>query len=258
TNVVAIAAGFSHSVALRKDGFIALWGTSSLALNNIPSGLEDVVTIAAGSSHCLALQRNGTVVAWGSNTSGQTNVPFGLTNVVAVAGGNTHSLALLNDGSPYIARQPWTQTISSGMTVDFETVAMGIPPFHYQWQINGTNMVGATDALLSLTNTPLTAAGNYRCVVSNSFGTTASAVASLTVLRSTPQFVPEFSGLDGESNFNLYLTGLSGHGNIIISTSTNLTDWLPILTNPPVIGSLLITNLPANNSAQRFYRMQEQ
>ena len=60
----------------------------------MPTGLANVVAIAAGIFHNLALKNNGTVVAWGDNSRGQTNVPTGLSNVVAVAAGDYHSLAL--------------------------------------------------------------------------------------------------------------------------------------------------------------------
>ncbi len=50
-----------------------------------PPGLSNVVAIAAGERHALALRADGTVVAWGDNSHGQTNVPPGQSNVVAIA-----------------------------------------------------------------------------------------------------------------------------------------------------------------------------
>jgi len=44
----------------------------------VPANLSNVVAIAAGKHHALALKSDGKVVAWGSNTSGETNVPAGL------------------------------------------------------------------------------------------------------------------------------------------------------------------------------------
>ncbi len=61
--------------------------------------LSNVVAVAAGDSHGLALRGNGTVAAWGNNRCGQTDVPDGLTNVVGIAAGNAHSLALKADGT---------------------------------------------------------------------------------------------------------------------------------------------------------------
>jgi alpha-tubulin suppressor-like RCC1 family protein len=50
--------------------------------------LTDVVGIAAGSSHSLALKKDGTVIAWGSNGDKECDVPSGLTDVVGIAAGS--------------------------------------------------------------------------------------------------------------------------------------------------------------------------
>ena len=57
-----------------------------------------VIAIAGGNSHSLALKDNGKVIVWGDNSRGQTNIPGGLSNVVAIAAGHDHSLALKSDG----------------------------------------------------------------------------------------------------------------------------------------------------------------
>ena len=85
-------------------------------------GLSEVVAIAAGTNHNLALLQNGTVMAWGENSSGElgngtasgpqtckeqrgtyacssTPVPVtGLSEVSAVSAGWGYSVALLRDG----------------------------------------------------------------------------------------------------------------------------------------------------------------
>lgn len=60
----------------------------------MPAGLTNVIAIAAGWSHSLALRRDGTVIGWGDNTYGQTNVPAALTNVVALAAKDGRSMAI--------------------------------------------------------------------------------------------------------------------------------------------------------------------
>jgi alpha-tubulin suppressor-like RCC1 family protein len=97
SNVIAISAGWLFSVALRSDGTVITWGHGTTVP---PRGLTNVVAISAGGHQfCLALRADKTVVAWGWNGSGQTNVPPDLTNVVAVAGGLDHSAALRGDGT---------------------------------------------------------------------------------------------------------------------------------------------------------------
>jgi len=116
-NVVAIAAGQYHSLALKADGTVVGWGAGTFVADPedyvnygqiiIPAGATDVVAIAAGGFHNLALKADGTVVAWGDDYFGEATVPATASNVVAIAaGGSTadgpnvgHSLALKADGS---------------------------------------------------------------------------------------------------------------------------------------------------------------
>jgi alpha-tubulin suppressor-like RCC1 family protein len=100
TNVTAIAAGHNHSLALLINGTVVAWGMNyPPEMTNVPAGLGSVVAIDAGDSHSLALRSNGTVVAWGSSLYGQTNVPAGLSDVTAIAAGAFHNLALKNNGT---------------------------------------------------------------------------------------------------------------------------------------------------------------
>jgi alpha-tubulin suppressor-like RCC1 family protein len=100
TNAVAVAAGDNHSLALKFDGTVVGWGNNGSGQTNPPPGLSDVVAIAAGYDHNLALTGNGLVVAWGgSPLFGQTNVPAGASNVVAISAGQYVSLALRGDGT---------------------------------------------------------------------------------------------------------------------------------------------------------------
>ena len=99
TNAVAIAAGGYHSLAIKASGAVAAWGANDDGQTSVPPGLANVIGIAAGAWHSLALRFDGRVVAWGDNSLGQTNVPAGLSNVIAVAAGGNHSLALKSDGT---------------------------------------------------------------------------------------------------------------------------------------------------------------
>lgn len=99
SNVVAVAAGAWHSLALRADGRVVAWGNDFNGQRDVPAGLTDAVAIAAGGYHSLALRANGTVVAWGANDYGQSSVPPTLSGVLAIAAGTWHSLALRADGT---------------------------------------------------------------------------------------------------------------------------------------------------------------
>jgi hypothetical protein len=126
----------------------------------------------------------------------------------------------------------------------------------YQWQLNGTNILNATNYLLLLTNVAFSDAGNYGCVVTNALGAVTNSNAFLTVLRSTPRFNAACSY--SSNGFSCQLDQLSGHGTIIIFTSTNLVDWFPLFVSPPVTGSLQFLDPAATNQPSRFYRALEQ
>lgn len=121
SNVIAIAAGGSHGVALKADGTVWAWGrgdngqlgngtfsSSSFPVEAI--GIDDAQAIAAGAFHVLVLRSDGTVWTMGSNVYGGLgdgtydfhNIPIqvaGLNNVIQVAAGAFHSLAIQRDGS---------------------------------------------------------------------------------------------------------------------------------------------------------------
>ena len=99
TNVTAIAAGPGHTVASKSDGTVVAWGDNSFGQTSVPAGLSGVTAVAAGLGHTVALKNNGTVVAWGLNNFGQTSVPAGLSGVTAVAAGDNHTVALKSDGT---------------------------------------------------------------------------------------------------------------------------------------------------------------
>ena len=61
----------------------------------IKLGPHNVVAIAAGDFHTLALLANGSVVGWGDNQYGQIDVPTSVTNAVGIAAGYYHSLSLV-------------------------------------------------------------------------------------------------------------------------------------------------------------------
>src|SRR5206468_1818205 len=80
-------------------GTVFTWGANDAGQSTVPGGLSNIVAVAGGSSHSLALKANGTVVAWGYNLSGQANVPSDLADAIAISGGANYSLALRSNGT---------------------------------------------------------------------------------------------------------------------------------------------------------------
>ncbi len=130
TQIVAVAAGEYHSVALDVNSQVWSWGwglygqlgNGNTAQVNVPTMLttiSNVIAIAAGSYHTIALTADRTVYTWGSNKSGElgrTNVTVGpssydaspgqippsvLSNVVSIAGGDSFSVAVTGNGQVY-------------------------------------------------------------------------------------------------------------------------------------------------------------
>lgn len=135
TDVIQIAAGTRHAVALRQDGTVWAWGTRDdgaigdgqpKTLRPVPAigptqvpGLQNITQIAAARLHTLALRADGKVMAWGLNHDGQLGTGTrdngwtpvevsGLDRVVAIAagvasfGGNAFSGAVRDDGSVWL------------------------------------------------------------------------------------------------------------------------------------------------------------
>lgn len=82
---------------------------------------------------------------------------------------------------PVITNQPSAKAIASGETATFTVAVLGRPPLTYQWQFNGTDIPGATNAVFLRSNATTNQAGAYRVLVSNVDGTTASIPANLRV-----------------------------------------------------------------------------
>lgn len=82
---------------------------------------------------------------------------------------------------PSFFAQPSDQSVTRGQVATFSVGTLGSAPILYQWAFNGTNISGATNAYLSLTNVQINQAGSYSVVVTNAYGTATSSNATLVV-----------------------------------------------------------------------------
>jgi hypothetical protein len=100
-------------------------------------------------------------------------------------GGVTSAIATLTvtppGTPPAINTQPEAQTVTAGQNATFSVGASGTAPLNYQWRFNGTPIGGATGTSYTRTNAQSADAGNYTVIVTNSYGSVTSAVATLTV-----------------------------------------------------------------------------
>jgi len=111
---------------------------------------------------------------------------------------------------PTIITQPTNQTVVLGGTAAFAVTASGSGLLAYQWSFGGTNLGGATNASLTLTDVQSNQAGNYAVLVTNAYGSAMSSNAVLTVLippgiQTSPTNQTVFVG--DAATFNVIATG---------------------------------------------------
>ncbi len=185
TNIIAIAAGQVHSMALRADGVVFAWGIDSHGQLQVPPELANVRAIAAGGYRSVALLQDGTVREWGDTGWFDRPLPAGLTNVTQISAGSICTVAV-GALRPSITMEPVSITAYSGTLAKLEAGVSGTPPLTLQWQHNGADFPGATNAILEFDAAQSADAGAYRLVVQNALGEASSVEATLTVLDAPP------------------------------------------------------------------------
>jgi hypothetical protein len=124
----------------------------------------------------------------------------------------------------------------------------------YQWQFDGTNITGATNATLTLTNVQTNASGNYSVIVTNLAGPTFSSNAALSVIGQNSLNIEGFENNVSELNF----AGTNGQ-TFTLEWSTNLINWAPMSTN--TIGTSGIFQISVTNQTllpAQYFRVLEQ
>lgn len=150
--------------------------------------------------------------------------------------------ALVDPTPPVVTNQPISGTVSSGGTATLTVGVTGTPPFTYQWQFNGVNIAGATNASLDIPNFSVANAGGYSVSVSNSVGGVTSSIATLASVD-----IAMFAGVivNGPLGSNYLIQAASSLTPTVWSTLTNVA--LP--TQPYIY---IDYNSPTN--AKQFYR----
>jgi hypothetical protein len=91
---------------------------------------------------------------------------------------------------PVLVLQPQAQSMEKGRDVTFRVAVRNDEPCQFQWQLNQTNLPGATRSELTLSNLPPSLdGGRYRVLVQNGSGATFSESALLTVFPLSPPSV---------------------------------------------------------------------
>ncbi|MFN7140547.1 MAG: immunoglobulin domain-containing protein, partial [Limisphaerales bacterium] len=94
---------------------------------------------------------------------------------------------LVVSASPVITAEPQSQTVTAGSPANFSVGVEGATPLTFQWLKNGANLnnggniSGANTATLQLSTTSAADDGGYHVIITNSFGSVTSVVATLNV-----------------------------------------------------------------------------
>jgi len=124
-NVIAVAAGGNHTVAIKADGSLWAWGLNSFGQlgdgtttnKDAPFNIrtDSWTAIAAGDIHTVAMKNDGLVWSWGCGSSGQLGLgiftdqllpiqipsshPTNLSGVDSISAGQNYTVARLGSGS---------------------------------------------------------------------------------------------------------------------------------------------------------------
>lgn len=154
-----------------------------------------------------------------------TNDYPGVTGYAGYGAVTTMGFATL--GFPTVSQPPVNIVTNVGANVSFSVLASG-GVLTYQWSKDGTNIVNATNATLSLFSVRSTNAGTYRVVISNPVGTVTN-TAFLTILTTPGSLDGDFNVGGAGANDFVRTLALRPDGRIVVGGS--FTTFNGILRN---------------------------
>jgi trimeric autotransporter adhesin len=179
----------------------SITSTNATLQVNVPVFISQQPTnqsVGVGSSVTFRVVAGGTTpirYQWRRNG---TNIPLGISstysiNNVQLTNAGTYTVLVSNDfgavlsqpavltvnSGPGITQQPQSQTVIVGGSVTFSVIATNADG--YEWRKDGAPIPGATDSFYAIGSVQQAHAGNYSVRVTNQFGSTLSANATLTV-----------------------------------------------------------------------------
>ncbi|HLP75947.1 MAG TPA: immunoglobulin domain-containing protein, partial [Candidatus Paceibacterota bacterium] len=179
TNVIALAAGNSHVLALKSDRSVVAWGggrSGIVSPTNVPAAATNVIAIAANNETSMALRGDGRVVVWGLDPM-IINTPFAVSNIMAIACGGFHCLALNTNGTVFAwgASSYGVSTVPPALSNSVVAVAAGMY-FNAALKTDGrvfvwgSNSYGVTNVPAGLSNVIAIAAGSDHILTLKSDG----------------------------------------------------------------------------------------
>ncbi len=204
TGVAAVPAMTWRNSGTATEG--TLWGRVTDAATGNPI---DDATVQVGAMDPVKTDANGyyvvtLITATGSGTNytvvaGKTGYANNSQSATVVAGEvRRQDFSMVVGGNPpTITGHPAGVAAVLGSSAGFAVQATGSAPLTYQWQKNQTNLsngghyFGCTTAVLVVSGIDGNDLANYRCVVTNSYGSAASNEAALTTGSLVDSYIVE-------------------------------------------------------------------
>jgi hypothetical protein len=253
---------------------VLAWGSNTSGQTNVPVAATNIVAIGAGVSHSLAIRADGAVFGWGLNSSGQTatngllplNLPIATVNSVDAntPGSYAVNYAVTNF---FGAVATTNRTVVVADTLPPVLTLLGANPFMLLVSSPFTEPGATATDLCAGDLTPSIAFGgvvdqNMPGNYTRSYSVTDSSgnlrTTNRTVIVVT---IPELGGLVYSNNgtFKVIFTNTTGaHFDVIAATNLSqpLATWTLLGSVTEVApGQFQFSDVAATNWPQRFYRV---
>jgi hypothetical protein len=149
--------------------------TNSVSYPNTPP-----VVNSEGSSY---YQGTGGGLSTGSAALNTDHIQITSVQPVHVAGQYNHAGTIsgfIITDKPVVSMSPRSLLAGPADSIVLNPYAIGVPPLSYQWRKNGSAISAATNSTYAIAAFNLANGGNYDLVVTNVYGATTSAVATVT------------------------------------------------------------------------------
>jgi hypothetical protein len=236
----------------------------SSSIDGFSGGVENFLRLLENWSQETALTYNGSICVlfpsqyatnWWQETGNYYNAPKRVWQIdtnfeYGISLPPMTPLLIDSNIAPSIVSQPSNEVSVVTGSTNIVVTASGIPAPNFQWSFDGTNILAATNAVLTLDDLQLTNAGKYAVQVTNVFGSVTSSNATLTIYASAVPAVGSslFSAANG---FQFQISGVPGYS-YAIQSSPDLVNWQTVYTNTSPFSYLDTNSL---NEAQQYYRV---
>ncbi len=187
------------------------------------------------------------------------NISFDNESFTNIGGADIFVSQVSEQIPPVFLTQPQNSPVGTrlGSNYTFNASTRSVYPVNYQWQFEGTNVNGTTNASLVITNIQLPNQGNYFLIASNAYGSSTSVVAQLTIyltatliINGNGQVSMNPNGAVYPANSLVTFTAVANSGDAFLGWSGDLSGTdsvisIPITTNMYVVGSFAdsLTNI---------------